>query len=123
MGGYVCALTSFSLSLPLIMIRYVTSSLRPYPSFRYTLRLVVSDLACLLRSDLSCLVVGGGQQTSPCNATVGDRLITYATVLKASPQKDLDNIASEGKHRTLSTRVLFILSAKPFSCGVFGGVL
>ena len=52
----------------------------------------------------------------------GEKFNTWTTIFKASPQKDLGNLACESKHITLSTNVLFILSTKPFNCGIFGGV-
>uniref|UniRef100_A0A251S4S2 Uncharacterized protein n=1 Tax=Helianthus annuus TaxID=4232 RepID=A0A251S4S2_HELAN len=61
-------------------------------------------------------------RTSKDKGTQGVRLITFTTVFKASPQKELGNPACDNRHLTISANVLFIRSARPFNCGVFGGV-
>ena len=59
---------------------------------------------------------------SPSKGTDGERLMISTAVFIASPQKGLGRLACEIIHQTLSSMVLFILSARPFNYGVFGGV-
>ncbi|CAN0904619.1 hypothetical protein LINGRAHAP2_LOCUS23194, partial [Linum grandiflorum] len=59
---------------------------------------------------------------SKSSGTLGERFHTCTTASSASPQKECGNFECESKHLTLSIKVLFILSANPFNCGVLGGI-
>ena len=54
-----------------------------------------------------------------CNSRkyINNRWIWYS---RSQPRNDLDQFAFESKHLTHSTRLIFILSATPFNCGIFG---